>query len=124
MSTQRYVEINDNVKSTWSIERIWKLAESLPVEEISIDDIKGPNEVTWFSDEGPQPTCREIAKHCQRINNADVSYPVILTSDYRVFDGMHRIAKQIMLGEETIKVRRFRENPEADEVIELSVEQV
>ncbi|HCG8553582.1 TPA: chromosome partitioning protein ParB [Vibrio parahaemolyticus] len=114
---------NDNVKSTWSIERIWKLAESLPVEEISIDDIKGPNEVTWFSDEGPQPTCREIAKHCQRINNADVSYPVILTSDYRVFDGMHRIAKQIMLGEETIKVRRFRENPEADEVIELSVEQ-
>lgn len=54
MSTQRYIEINDNVKSTWSIERIWKLAESLPVEEISINDIKGPNEVTWFSDEGPQ----------------------------------------------------------------------
>ncbi|TON69208.1 chromosome partitioning protein ParB, partial [Vibrio parahaemolyticus] len=26
MSTQRYIEINDNVKSTWSIERIWKLA--------------------------------------------------------------------------------------------------
>lgn len=49
---------------------------------------------------------------------------MILTSDYRVFDGMHRIAKQIMLGEETIKVKRFRENPEADEVIELSVEQV
>ncbi|MCQ8200574.1 chromosome partitioning protein ParB, partial [Vibrio parahaemolyticus] len=65
----------------------------------------------------------EIAKHSQRINNDDVSYPVILTSDNRVFDGMNRIAKQIMLGEETIKVRRFRENTEADEVIEFSVEQ-
>ncbi len=71
---------------------------------------------------GRQPAVKS-RKHCQRINNANVSYPVILTSDYRVFDGMHRIAKQIMLGEETIKVRRFRENPEADEVIELSVEQ-
>nr|WP_256009370.1 hypothetical protein [Vibrio parahaemolyticus] len=46
MSKQRYIEINDNVNFTWYIERIWKLAESLPVEEISIDDIKAPNEVT------------------------------------------------------------------------------
>lgn len=73
MSKQRYIEINDNEKSIWSIERIWALAESLPVEELPIDEIKGPDEVTWFSMEGPMPTCREIAKHCQRINNADLS---------------------------------------------------
>lgn len=30
MSTQRYIEINDNVKSTWSIERIWKLQNPYP----------------------------------------------------------------------------------------------
>ncbi|ELE2042184.1 chromosome partitioning protein ParB [Vibrio vulnificus] len=123
MSKQRYIEINDNEKSIWSIERIWALAESLPVEELPIDEIKGPDEVTWFSMEGPMPTCREIAKHCQRINDADLSYPVILTSDYKVFDGMHRIAKKIMLGEESIQVRRFRENPPADEVIVLAVDQ-
>ncbi|WP_372378440.1 chromosome partitioning protein ParB [Vibrio natriegens] len=124
MSKQRYVEINDSVKSTWIIERIWQLAESLPIEEIPIDQINGPDEVTWFNVNGPLPTCREIALHCKRINEADLSYPVILTSDYRVFDGMHRIAKKIMMGEQTIQVRRFRQNPEADEVVDLELEQV
>lgn len=123
MSKQKYVEINDNVKSTWFIERIWQLSESLPVEEIPIAQINGPDEVTWFNLDGPLPTCREVAMHCQRINNADLSYPVILTSDYRVFDGMHRIAKKIMMGEQTILVRRFRQNPEADEVVMLEAEQ-
>ncbi|MGP8305077.1 chromosome partitioning protein ParB [Vibrio sp. YIC-376] len=123
MSKQRYVEINDNVKSTWFIERIWQLAESLPVEELRVDQIKGPDEVTWFNLDGPLPTCREIAMHCKRINDADLAYPVILTSDYRVFDGMHRIAKRIMMGEETIQVRRFRQTPQADEVIVLEADQ-
>ncbi|CAE6901299.1 chromosome partitioning protein ParB [Vibrio alginolyticus] len=124
MSRQKYVEINDNVKSTWFIERIWQLSESLAVEEIPIAQIKGPDEVTWFNLDGPLPTCREVAMHCQLINNADLSYPVILTSDYRVFDGMHRIAKKIMMGEQTILVRRFRQNPQADEVVELEIEQM
>ncbi len=124
MSKQKYVEINDNVKSTWFIERIWQLSESLPVEEIPIAQINGPDEVTWFNLDGPLPTCREVAMHCQRINNADISYPVILTSDYRVFDGMHQIAKKIMMGEQTVLVMRFRQNPQAYEVVELEIDHV
>lgn len=116
MSKQRYGEINDGVSSVWYVDRIWALAESLPVEEIAISDICGPDEVTWFSLEGPLPTCRNVAEHCKRILNADLSYPVILTEDFRVFDGMHRIAKCIMEGKNTIKVRRFLSNPEPDEV--------
>ncbi|MBE4618247.1 chromosome partitioning protein ParB [Vibrio navarrensis] len=120
MTTQRYVEINDGIQSVWMIERIWQLAETLPTEEIPIADICGPDEVTWFGDSGPGPTCRAIAEHCRRINNADLSYPVILTEDYRVFDGMHRIAKCIMQGKTTIAVKRFRKNPAPDQVRDLN----
>ncbi|CCN33759.1 conserved hypothetical protein [Vibrio nigripulchritudo SO65] len=119
MAKQQYGEINDGVRSVWDIERIWTLAEALPTEEIAIDDICGPDEVTWFSLDGPLPTCRNIAKHCVRIINADLSYPVILTEDFRVFDGMHRIAKCIMEGRTTIQAKRFPTNPEPDQVKEI-----
>lgn len=116
MSKGRYGEHGQGISRYWEIERIWQLAESLPIEALKISEINGPDQVTWFAPDQP-PTCRAIAEHCRRINNADLSYPVILTEDYRVFDGMHRIAKAIMLGHETIQARRFPVNPEPDQMI-------
>lgn len=116
MSKQRYGEHGNGVSRFWDVERIWRLAEALPVEEVAVSDIRGPDEVTWFTGDR-LPTCRTIAEHCRRINGADLSYPVILTEDWRVFDGMHRIAKCIMLGKTHIAAKRFRENPEPDEVL-------
>lgn len=116
MTKQKYGEHGQGISKFWHIERIWRLAESLPIEDIPISEISGPDQVTWFSPDQP-PTCRAIAEHCKRINQADLSYPVILTEDFRVFDGMHRIAKSIMLGHDSIKARRFPVNPEPDEVI-------
>lgn len=113
----KYGEHSQGVSRYWFIERIWQLAEALPSEEIPISQIQGPDQVTWFSEEH-LPTCRAIADHCRRINQADLSYPVILTEDYRVFDGMHRIAKCLMLGRETILAKRFSQNPEPDQVIQ------
>jgi len=119
MSKQRYGERHNNGRQLfWSVERLWSLAEALPVEDVAIDDIQGPDEVTWFSPDGPQPTCREIAAHCKRINQVDLSYPILLTEDFRVFDGMHRIARSIMEGKTHIKAKRFLKNPEPDERIE------
>ncbi|HEY9840252.1 MAG: chromosome partitioning protein ParB [Candidatus Sericytochromatia bacterium] len=118
MAKRGYGEHGNGVSKFWDLERIWRLAENLPVEEVAISEIRGPDEVTWFSSDGPQPTCRMIAEHCKRINNADLSFPVILTEDNRVFDGMHRIAKCIMLDQLTIQAKKFPSNPEPDEVIE------
>lgn len=114
--SQRYGEHGPDGSRYWQIERIWQLAEDLPIEDIPIDVIRGPDEVTWFSPEQP-PTCRAIAEHCRRIQAADLSYPVILTEDFRVFDGMHRIAKCLMLGHATIRARRFRVNPAPDQIV-------
>lgn len=113
-----YAETGGGIRREWDVERLWKLAETLEVEEIPIESISGLDQVTWF---GPNdlPTVRAIAKHARRIFNCDLSYPAILTEDMRVFDGMHRIARQWMDGCETIKVKRFKKNPEPDRVITL-----
>jgi hypothetical protein len=120
MTQQKYGERSNGITKTWFIERIWRLAEVLPVEEIAIAEIQGPDQVTWFS-ETQLPTCRAIAEHCKPINNADLSYPVILTEDYRVFDGMHRIARCIMLDKTHILAKRFPSNPEPDQTVTDSI---
>lgn len=112
----RYGQYSEEGMEFWDIERIWKLAEDLPAKEVSIDEIHGPDEVTWFAP-GQKPTCRAIAEHCRRINATDLSYPIILTEDFRVFDGMHRIAKCIMEGRTHILAKRFEKNPPPDEVV-------
>jgi hypothetical protein len=42
----------------------------------------------------------------------DLNYPIILSSDGRVMDGMHRVCKAWMQGEESIKAVRFPIDPE------------
>lgn len=105
------------IRHEYDIENIWKLSDSLEAVEIPIEDIVGIDSVTWFSEGGDQPTIRSIAKHAKRIMDADTSYPPILTQDNRVFDGMHRIAKHLMLGETKILVKKFDKNPKPDRII-------
>ena len=111
---RRYAESDSTVRHVWNISRIWKLAESLKTIEIPIEEIVGLDSVTWFSPDGDKPTIRNIAAHAKRIMEADTSYPPILTEDNRVFDGMHRIARHLMQGQDKIKVKKFEKNPEPD----------
>jgi hypothetical protein len=111
---RRYCEGNDTLRHIWDVERIWKLAEELEPVEIPIEQIVGIDAVTWFHEDGDQPTIRSIADHAKRIVEADMSFPPILTEDFRVFDGMHRIARHLMEGRPTIVVKKFAQNPEPD----------
>lgn len=121
MSKPRYGEYEDGIQKFWDIERLWKLSEDLPTENVLISDINGPDEVTWFSF-GVLPTCRAISEHCKRINMVDLNYPILLTEESKVFDGMHRIARCIMDGQTHIKAKRFIQNPEPDECYERKME--
>ena len=118
LMTQLYCQSDDKTKHVWKIDRIWELAKSLETIEINIEDIIGLDSVTWFSNQN-EATIRSIANHAQRIYEADLSYPPILTEDNRVFDGMHRIAKHLIDKKETILVKKFLKNPEPDEIIQL-----
>lgn len=55
--------------------------------------------------------------HARRIMEADLEYPVILSPDGLVMDGMHRLAKAWILGKTEILAVRFPAWPPADEVM-------
>lgn len=56
-------------------------------------------------------TLREMVMHMQAVNDADLSFPIILDEDGELLDGRHRLMKAMLTGAHTIKVVRFDENP-------------
>jgi hypothetical protein len=44
-------------------------------------------------------------------SHADLQYPIILSSDGRVMDGMHRVAKALLEGHATIRAVQFVTDP-------------
>ena len=97
----------------WDVDRLIELSRDLPVEQVAVDSIAEIDTVYWF-DAGVQPTVRAVINHAGLIADVDLSYPVILGPDGRVMDGMHRIARCILDGHETVAVRRLEVCPEPD----------
>ncbi|WP_433167283.1 hypothetical protein [Kribbella sp. CA-247076] len=84
------------------------------MESVPIDAIREFDEDCWFG--GRPVTCRMVARHADLIQKADLSYPVILSSDGRLMDGGHRIAKAWLTGATTINAVRFPHDPAPDHI--------
>lgn len=52
----------------------------------------------------------------KRVQEADLSYPIIQAPDGWIMDGLHRIVKAILEGRETIKAVRLPVLPEPDRI--------
>lgn len=59
-----------------------------------------------------EPTIKNFASHMDRINKADMQYPIILDDEGFICDGWHRLVKAIVSGDETIKAIRLTTMPE------------
>lgn len=88
----------------WSVSRLFQLSKDLPIMEIPIDAIN-----VWHNYE--KLSIRQFLMHMKAVNDADLTYPIILDEDGEIMDGRHRLMKAILLGHKTIKAVRFDENP-------------
>ena len=93
----------------WDVFRLIRLAKVLPVIEVPLDQIQELDEAFWYELGGAKPTCRNILEHTSLINEADLSYPIILCHEGRVMDGMHRVCKASLLGYDSIRAVQFSE---------------
>jgi hypothetical protein len=75
---------------------------------------RGEAEGERSNDTSYPPTCRAVVQHAQRIQDVDLAYPIILSADGHVMDGMHRVAKAWMLGQSTITAVQFEHDPPPD----------
>jgi len=61
---------------------------------------------------GEQPS--DMLEHLRLIDEADLSYPIILSANGAVMDGRHRVAKAIREGRQAIEAVQFGEDPSPD----------
>jgi len=92
-----------------------RLTKDLPTIQVLLSAIGELDKPYWY-DHGYVPTCRNIAEHARLIHEADLTFPIILSSDGGVMDGMHRVAKAAMEGHRAISARQFSWDPEPDYV--------
>ena len=98
----------------WDVQRLVEKSRSLKPEPVLLSAIRELDEAYWQSEAGETMTCRNVVEHTRLILDSDVSFPIILSSDGRVMDGMHRVCKALLEGRGEIQAVRFHQNPAPD----------
>jgi hypothetical protein len=97
----------------WNVHRLVELSRALPRERILISALRQLDEPYW-NNEGTRMTCRGVVDHARLMLDCDLAFPIILSSDGRVMDGMHRICKALLENRTEIEAVRFVREPAPD----------
>jgi hypothetical protein len=113
MRKQYYFRRAERGLMAWDVDRLVALTKHSPRNHVPLTAIR-ELDAPFSSEEEGAPTWRAVVEHARLIAAADLSFPIILSSDGRVMDGMHRVAKAVLLGQATIEAVQFTGDPEPD----------
>ena len=116
MRKQYHFRSSERGLLAWDVDRLIRLSTALPRVQVRLDRIRELDEPFWFAGGSDAATCRAIVEHCRLIEAADLNFPIVLSSDGRVMDGMHRVCKAALLGLSSIEAVQFVEDPAPDHV--------
>jgi hypothetical protein len=100
----------------WDVHGLIEQSRELATERVLLSAICELDESFWAHERTQQLTCREIAEHARLMLDSDLTFPIILSSDGRVMDGMHRVCRALLEGRDSILAVRFVNDPEPDYV--------
>ena len=112
MRKQYYFRPSSRGLLAWDVDRLVDLSRNLPRRSIRLAGIQDLDELWCGEDE--RPTWRAMLEHIKLIEEADLSFPIILSSTGAVMDGRHRVAKALLQGRVEIEAVQFEEDPEPD----------
>lgn len=120
MRKQFHFQPSKNGFYAWDVDKLVEKSKDLPQISVKLFDIKELDENFWYSGPDSNPTCRSIAEHFHLVNEADLKYPIILSKNGRVMDGLHRVVKALLLGHIEIQAVKFMEDilPDYEDVFE------
>jgi len=113
MRKQYHFRPSERGLMAWDIDRLVALTKDFPRLHVPLTSLRELDEPFWFSNDDT-PTCRAVVEHARLIEAADLRFPIILSSDGRVMDGMHRVGKAALLDRPTIEAVQFTNDPEPD----------
>lgn len=98
----------------WDMDRLVQLSGHLRRKLIPLNEIRELDEA-WV-DEEERPTWRAMVEHIRLVQEADRSFPIILSANGAVMDGMHRVVKAALQGRDQIEAVQFKKDPEPDHI--------
>ena len=107
---------NYDYKRQWNLKTIWELSEDLEIAQIEVNqlwDTRYSRAWCW------QQNDEEINNlfflhHLNRVMHADLNYPIILSEENYILDGVHRLMRAKYLGLKSISFVRFTKDPTPD----------
>ena len=91
MRKQYYFRPSPRGLLAWDVDRLVELSRRLPRTFVPLTAIRELDE-PWAVD-GEPITWRGIVEHLKLIDEADLSFPIILAANGDIMDGRHRAAK-------------------------------
>ena len=114
MRKQYYFRHSKGGFLAWDVDRLVQLSSSLPRKHVPLFEIRELDQ-SCFGEVEPS-TWRAMVEHIRLIEEADLSYPIILSANEAVMDGMHRVAKAVPLDRDSIETVQFGIDPEPDHI--------
>ena len=114
MRKQYHFRPSKNGYYAWDVDKLVESSKDFPVILVNLSEIKELDENFWYGGKDDIPTCRSIVEHMQLVNETSLQYPIILSEEGRVMDGMHRVLKAVLNKEESIKAVKFNKTPKPD----------
>jgi uncharacterized protein (UPF0216 family) len=111
---QYYFRQSERGLLAWDVDRLVELSRHLPRKRIPLDEIRELDQPC--GGEGARLTWRELLGHIKLVNEADLSFPIILSASGEVMDGRHRVVKAALEGCDVIEAVQFENDPEPDYV--------
>ena len=114
MRKQYYFRPSNRGLLAWDVDHLVQLSSNLPRKYVQLTEIRELDEA-WFG-EDEQATWRRMIEHIRLIEEADLSFPIILSAGGGVMDGMHRVAKAVLEGRQAVEAVQFPTDPMPDYV--------
>ena len=114
MRKQYHYQPSEKGFYAWDVDKLIEESKNLDVIEINISTIKELDEAFWYNGKNDIPTIRSIVDHMKLINEVSLKYPIILSAENLVMDGMHRVSKALFKGISKVRAVRFIKTPLPD----------
>lgn len=110
--TQKYQYVRN-----WDLSDIWDSSAVLEPEEFDVEMLwERYEKIYCWLDGDDDITHAHFLHHLERIMNADLNYPIILSEENYILDGVHRLMKCKYFGIETIYCLKFKKDPVSKEL--------
>src|SRR4030095_6118684 len=97
------------------VDRLVTLSRDFPVLQVPLATIRELGEPFW-SEFDEAPSWQSVVDHIRLIDAADSRFPIILSAEGRVMDGMHRVIKALLAERASIDAVQFTTDPEPDHI--------